>query len=108
MSLWLVATDSINRLPFYAQVENVIIGFSNRSLPHGARLPSEDNLVQEYAFSRTSLRPAIQSSVQQGSTPLAQKRGLTPRSPGTIRRRRNTPILQYSNTPTARLQQPDR
>jgi hypothetical protein len=30
---------------------------------------------------------------------FAQKAELTPRSPGTIRRRRNTPILQYSNTP---------
>jgi hypothetical protein len=32
----------------------------------------------------------------------ALKVDLTPRSPGTIRRRRNTPILQYSNTPLVR------
>jgi GntR family transcriptional regulator len=71
-----MSPDLVNRLPFYAQVENVIIGFSNRSLPHGARLPSEDNLVQEYAVSRTSLRTAIQSLVQRGLTPSAQKGGL--------------------------------
>ena len=71
-----MSPDLVNRLAVYAQVENVIIGFSNRSWPHGARLPSEDNLVQEYAVSRTSLRPAIQSLVQRGLTPLAQKGGL--------------------------------
>lgn len=71
-----MSTDSVNRLPFYAQVENVFIGFSNSSLPHGARLPFEGNLVQEYAISRTSLRTAIQSLVQRGLTPLAQKGGL--------------------------------
>ena len=71
----LMSTDSTNRLPFYAQVENVIIGFSNSSLPQGACLPSEDNLVQEYAVSWTSLRRAIQSLVQRGLTPLAWKGG---------------------------------
>jgi len=71
----LMSTDSINRLPFYAQAENVIIGFSSNSLPHGADLPSEDNLVQEYAVSRTSLPAAIQSLVHRGLTPLAWKGG---------------------------------
>jgi GntR family transcriptional regulator len=76
MSLCAMSPESIIRLPCYAQVENVIAGFSNNSLPHGARLPSEDNLVQEYAVSRTSLRTVIQSLVQRELTPLAQKRDL--------------------------------
>jgi DNA-binding FadR family transcriptional regulator len=76
MSLCAMSPESINRLLFYAQIENVIVGFSNRSLPHGARLPAEDNLVQEYAVSRTSLRPAMQSLVQRRLTPWAQKGGL--------------------------------
>jgi DNA-binding FadR family transcriptional regulator len=71
-----MSTDAINRLPFYAQVENVIIGFSNSSLPHGARLASETNLVQGYAVSRTSLRPAIQRLVPWGLRPWARKGGL--------------------------------
>jgi DNA-binding FadR family transcriptional regulator len=68
-----MSIESVYRLPFYAQVENVIIGFSNSSLPHGARLPSEDHLVQGYAVSRTSRRPALQRLAQQGLTPSAQK-----------------------------------
>ena len=76
MSLCHMPIDSINRRPLYAQVENVIVGFSNSSLPHGARLPSEDNLIQEYAVTRTSLRTVIQSLVQRELTPLTQKRDL--------------------------------
>jgi DNA-binding FadR family transcriptional regulator len=71
-----MSPESIIRLPCYAQVENVIAGFSNNSLPHGARLPSEDNLVQEYAVSRNEPRTVIQSLVQRELTPLAQKRDL--------------------------------
>jgi DNA-binding FadR family transcriptional regulator len=73
MSLCAMSPESIDRLSFYAQVENVIIGFSNSSLPHCVRLLSEDNLVLGNAISRTSLRPAIPSLVQQGLTPSAQK-----------------------------------
>ena len=62
-----MSNDSNNRLPLYAQVENVIIGrISNGSLPPGTRLPSEDSLAQEYAVSRTTIRAAIQSLVQRG------------------------------------------
>jgi DNA-binding FadR family transcriptional regulator len=71
-----MSIESVYRLPFYAQVENVIIGFSNSSLPHDVRLASETNLVQGYAVSRTSLRPAIQRVVQRGLRPWAQKGGL--------------------------------
>jgi hypothetical protein len=39
-----MSNDSNNRLPLYAQVENVIIGrISNGSLPPGTRLPSEES-----------------------------------------------------------------
>ena len=76
MSLCAMSPESIIRLPFYDQVENGFIGFSNNSLPHGARLPSEDNLIQEYAVTRTSLRTVIQSLVQRELTPLTQKRDL--------------------------------
>jgi GntR family transcriptional regulator len=65
-----------NHLPLYAQVENVIIGcISNGSLPPGARLPSEDSLVQEYAVSRTTIRAAIQSLVQRGLVEIRRGKG---------------------------------
>src|SRR5215475_8889950 len=63
-------------LPLYAQVENVIIDrIANGSLAPGSRLPSEDNLVQEYAVSRTTIRAAIQSLVQRGLVEIRRGKG---------------------------------
>src|SRR5258705_7879626 len=65
-----------NRLPLYAQVENVIIDrIANGSLTPGTRLPSEDSLVQEYAVSRTTIRAAIQSLVQRGLVEIRRGKG---------------------------------
>ena len=67
---------SINHLPLYAQVENVIIDrIANGSLAPGSRLPSEDSLVQEYAVSRTTIRAAIQSLVQRGLVEIRRGKG---------------------------------
>lgn len=66
----------LNHLPLYAQVESVIIGrISNGSLPPGTRLPSEDELIQEHAVSRTTIRAAIQSLVQQGLVEIQRGKG---------------------------------
>src|SRR4029077_5339680 len=75
-----MSNDLNNRLPLYAQVENVIIGrISDGSLPPGTRLPSEDSLVQEYAVSRTTIHAAIQRLVQRGvvAIPRAKGKGVT-------------------------------
>jgi GntR family transcriptional regulator len=70
-----MSSDS-NRLPLYAQVENVLISrISNGSLPPGTRLPSEDELIQEYAVSRTTIRAAIQSLVQRGLVEIRRGTG---------------------------------
>jgi GntR family transcriptional regulator len=67
---------SNDHLPLYAQVENVIIDrISDGSLPPGTRLPSEDDLVQEYTVSRTTIRAAIQSLVQRGLVEIRRGKG---------------------------------
>lgn len=48
---------------------------SDGSLPAGSRLPSEDNLVEEYAVSRTTIRAAIQSLVQRGLVEIRRGKG---------------------------------
>jgi GntR family transcriptional regulator len=73
MSLCIVSN---HHLPLYAQVENVIIDrISDGSLPPGTRLPSEDDLVQEYAVSRTTIRAAIQSLIQRGLVEIRRGKG---------------------------------
>jgi GntR family transcriptional regulator len=67
---------SNDHLPLYAQVENVIIDrISDGSLPPGTRLPSEDDLVQEYTVSRTTIRAATQSLVQRGLVEIRRGKG---------------------------------
>ena len=39
-----MSIESVYRLPFYAQVENVGLGFPNRSLPHGTHLAQKGGL----------------------------------------------------------------
>src|ERR1700745_2800482 len=71
-----MSNDLNNRLPLYAQVENVTIGrIPDVSLPPGTRLPSEDSLVQEYAVSRTTVRAAIQSLIQRGLVEIQRGKG---------------------------------
>jgi len=57
-----------NRLPLYAQVENVIIDpHCHGSLSPGTRLPSEDSLVQEYAVKPDNHSRSDSKLVQRGS-----------------------------------------
>src|ERR1700730_2322212 len=73
MSLCMVSND---HLPLYAQVENVIIDrISDGSLTPGPRLPSEEDLVQHHAVSRTTIRAAIQSLVQRGLVEIRRGKG---------------------------------
>ncbi|HWZ58036.1 MAG TPA: GntR family transcriptional regulator [Gemmatimonadaceae bacterium] len=63
-------------LPLYAHVEQVIAArIADGSLPPGTRLPSEDDLVDEYAVSRTTVRTAIQSLVQRGLVEIQRGKG---------------------------------
>ena len=67
---------SNQHLPLYAQVENVILDrISAGALPPETRLPSEDELVQEYAVSRTTIRAAIQSLIQRGLVEIRRGKG---------------------------------
>ncbi|MBV8225550.1 MAG: GntR family transcriptional regulator [Verrucomicrobia bacterium] len=71
-----MSIDFADRLPLYAQVESMIIArISDGSLAPGARLPSEDSLVEEYAVSRTTIRAAIQSLIQRGLVEIRRGKG---------------------------------
>ena len=71
-----MSIDFAYHLPLYAQVESMIIArISDGSLAPGARLPSEDSLVEEYAVSRTTIRAAIQSLIQRGLVEIRRGKG---------------------------------
>jgi GntR family transcriptional regulator len=65
-----------SRLPLHAQVEESLArSLASGALPPGARVPSEDSLVERYAVSRTTVRTAIQSLVARGLIEIRHGRG---------------------------------
>jgi GntR family transcriptional regulator len=68
--------DPSSRLPLHAQVEDLLVAdFTNGALAPGARLPSEDALVERFAVSRTTVRTAIQSLIRRGLVEIRRGKG---------------------------------
>ena len=73
------------RLPLYAQVEDVLADrISSGTLPVGAQLPSEEELIREFDVSRTTIRTTIQNLVRQGLVEIRRGRGTFVASPRMI------------------------
>jgi GntR family transcriptional regulator len=70
-------TDQMpDRSPLYARVEGTIAErIAIGSLSPGDRLPSEDELVAEFAVSRTTIRSAIHGLIQRGLVEIRRGRG---------------------------------
>src|SRR5258708_8508156 len=59
--------NSINPTPLYAVLEAQIAGgIAGGEFPVGSRLPTEDDLVQRFGVSRTTVRKAIQNLSSRG------------------------------------------
>ena len=68
--------DPTSQLPLHAQVEEALRrSFADGALPPGSRLPAEDQLVERYAVSRTTIRTAIQSLVARGLVEIRRGKG---------------------------------
>jgi GntR family transcriptional regulator len=56
-----------NAAPLYAQVEEVLASeIADGTLSPGTRLPAEQNLIERFAVSRTTIRQAIQNLIRRG------------------------------------------
>lgn len=68
--------DPHSHLPLHAQVEELLVrSMAGGALPPGARVPSEDSLVEQYAVSRTTIRTAIQSLIARGLVEIRRGKG---------------------------------
>ena len=68
--------DPQSAIPLYAQVEEALLTAINDGvLPSGTRLPSEDQLVERFAVSRTTIRTAIQSLIARGLISIRRGKG---------------------------------
>src|SRR6201993_4343601 len=63
-------------LPLYAQVESILAGgIADGTFPPGCRLPNEDELVERYAVSRTTIRKTIQNLMRRGLVEIRRGKG---------------------------------
>jgi GntR family transcriptional regulator len=72
----IVKIDPHSALPLYAQVESSLaVGIADGTFPPGSRLPNEDELVERYAVSRTTIRQTIQNLVRRGLVEIRRGKG---------------------------------
>jgi GntR family transcriptional regulator len=63
-------------LPLYAQVESILAaGIADGTFPAGSQLPNEDELIQRYAVSRTTIRQTIQNLMRRGLVEIRRGKG---------------------------------
>jgi GntR family transcriptional regulator len=68
--------DLQSPIPLHAQVAEALFkGIGDGALPTGSRLPSEDELVERFAVSRTTVRTAIQSLIARGLLSIRRGKG---------------------------------
>ncbi len=68
--------DRDSRLPLYAQVETALTeGIADGSMPLGSRLPSEDELIERFGVSRTTVRKTIQVLADRGLVEIRRGKG---------------------------------
>lgn len=68
--------DPHNALPLYAQVESILAAaITDGTFRPGSRLPNEDDLVERYAVSRTTIRQAIQQLIRRGLIEVRRGKG---------------------------------
>jgi GntR family transcriptional regulator len=72
----IVKIDPDNPLPLYAQVESILAaGIAEGTFPAGSQLPNEDELIQRYAVSRTTIRQTIQNLMRRGLIEIRRGKG---------------------------------
>jgi GntR family transcriptional regulator len=72
----IVKIDPESPLPLYAQVESILAGeIAAGTIPAGSQLPNEDELIERYAVSRTTIRQTIQNLVRRGLVEIRRGKG---------------------------------
>ncbi|HEX3398132.1 MAG TPA: GntR family transcriptional regulator [Steroidobacteraceae bacterium] len=68
--------DPHSHVPLHAQVEQAVLqSMADGGLPAGARLPPEDQLIERFGVSRTTIRTAIQSLLARGLVEIRRGKG---------------------------------
>jgi GntR family transcriptional regulator len=72
----MMEVDPQSPIPLHVQVEEVLLkAIVNGAWPSGSQLPSEDELVERFEVSRTTIRTAIQSLIARGLIAIRRGKG---------------------------------
>lgn len=71
-----LTVDPHNPLPLYAQIEAILASsIADGTFPPGSRLPNEDELVERFTVSRTTIRQTIQNLIRRGLIEIRRGKG---------------------------------
>src|SRR5690242_8366648 len=71
-----VEIDPESPLPLYAQLESILAAeIAAGTLSPGGRLPNEEQLVERYGVSRTTVRQTIQNLIRRGLIEIRRGKG---------------------------------
>jgi GntR family transcriptional regulator len=71
-----VKVDTESALPLYAQVESILAArIADGTYPVGSRFPKEEDLIESYSVSRTTIRQAIQNLIRRGLVEIRRGKG---------------------------------
>ena len=63
-------------IPLYAQVEAVLVSsIADGTFPAGSRIPKEEDLIEQFAVSRTTIRQTIQNLIRRGLVEIRRGKG---------------------------------
>lgn len=72
----MAAVDHHSPIPLYAQVETILAAnIAAGMFPVGSRIPKEDDLIEQFAVSRTTIRQTIQNLVRRGLVEIRRGKG---------------------------------
>src|SRR5260370_16215175 len=72
----IVKVNPQSPIPLYAQVDSILgTGIADGTSPPGSQLPNEDELIERYAVSRTTIRQTIQNLMRRGLVEIRRGKG---------------------------------
>lgn len=72
-----MALNNGSYTPLYAQVEAILVAnIADGTYPVGGRIPKEEDLIERFDVSRTTIRQTIQNLIRRGLVEIAAANGL--------------------------------
>jgi GntR family transcriptional regulator len=73
---YMIAVDHYSPTPLYAQVEAILVSrIADGTFPAGSRIPKEEDLIERFAVSRTTIRQTIQNLIRRGLVEIRRGKG---------------------------------